>query len=512
MANKTPAQAAAKAARKQKKKDIKDFRSLASQAPKAARVTSMAPDLIGTEDVLGHYAASCITPFDGSAVGARVPAPYEARTVTAKLHTLFNPKCADVAAPYSFSCVLTASPIATIISNSGDLGAINGGTNCNIQVLNANPSVLDPVTGLTGRFINVTGYDHCRGATTAANLAKLFGQYRVVSCGFRVRVESSFTNTQGRLLVARAPASSVVPLINSSYWGDGSVPNNPSDIQLLTSVYANLGFPWVGDASLATHQQAYGDIADSILSFPDSLEVSLPSILESGFEFLCPKTSAMHTQFIHAQALGEYSVGEQSVIGTNMSNYGPDVAPGQTSNIGGLATGSTIPRLSDNSVAGFTNVALKFVGLSPTTTVSIETIYHLEGTPAAYDVTDPTMPIPTSMKSARASTAHVDEVNSVTGAMPMGRPADAPHTAVEQMVGAAMSCGVSPGGRVGSALSNAAGAVLGMVPGGGMLKRGASMLNAASGGALGNALKGAVSAPIAGAVGKLKNWWSSMWK
>jgi len=493
MAPKTPQQAAAKAARKQKKTDAKEFRSLAASLPKGVKALNMAPDLIGTDDVLGHYAASCISPFDGSAVGARVPAPYECRTVTAKLHTLFSPQPAtggDVST-YGFSVVLTASPIGTLLTHSPGLRGVIGGANCNFQAFNANQSYTP--SGAYERFVNISGYDFSRSATTAANLAKLFSQYRVVSCGFRVRVESSLTNTQGRLLIARAPAGPVVPLTNSSYWGSAGFPlpagtaGEIDDGELLASCYAAMGFPWQYNPGNNNPGYVAGDISDTILSFPDSMEVSLPSIMDSGFELLCPKTSALHTQFIHAQASGEYSVGEQSIVAGDMVLPGSDASPGLTSNIySGHA--STVPRVSDNSTAGFTNVALKFIGLGVGTQVSIETIFHLEGTPASYDVTDPTMPIPTSLKPAFAMTAHVDEVNAITGSMPMGRPADSPHIAVEHMLTAASTVGTSPGSRVGGALRNAGGALLNLVPGGGIIRSAGTAINNLTGGKLGQAI------------------------
>jgi len=483
---------ALKQQRKQKSKAAKQFVSLADAAPQGARVTNLGPELTGLDGVLGHYAAASVAPFSAAAVGARVPAPYEARTITAKLHTVFNP-VPNVQGAYGFSCVLTASPIATVLSHSRTLSAIDGGVNCNVQVLNANPAVVDPASVLANRWVNVTGNDWSRGATTAANLAKLFGQYRVVSCGFRVRVESSFTATSGRLLVARAPAGPVVPLTSSSYWGATGVPNEEDDADILKSFYAANGFPWSPDSD-ANAQFVTGDIAASILSFPDSLEVSLPSILETGYEFICPKTSALHTQFIHAQATGEYSVGEQSIVGTRMDVSGPDAAPGDSSLVGtppsdpGGGFAATVPRLSDNSTAGFTNIALKFVGLGAETRVSIETIYHLEGTPAVYDATDPNMPIPTSMKAARASSMHVDEVNSLAGTMPMGRPAG-DDTAAHHMMDAVQGAGSALSSRVGSAMRNAGASLLGMIPGGGVLRSAGGLLNTLTGGHLGNAAK-----------------------
>jgi hypothetical protein len=278
----------------------------------------------------------------------------------------------------------------------------------------------------------------------------------------------------------------------------GDTLNLAYNMNELKSVYAAMGFPAVPVSPAAATEHMFGsDLARSILSYPDSVEVSLPSIMDDGYEFICPKTSALHTQFIHAPAAGEANVGVQGVIASRQNDIGPKALNESKVTYFGAYTQNQhgdslaiVPSDGANATAGFTNVGLFFIGLGKDTQVSIETIYHLEGTPASYNMDDPLLPVPNSLATAKAAAAHVDEVNAVVGGLPMASKCS---DITSRLTGMAQSALGGVSAKVGSALKNAAGTMLGMIPGGGALKAGASMLNSVTGGAAGNALKSVVS-------------------
>lgn len=265
------------------------------------------------DDAVVHYLAACVAPFSEEAVGCRVPGPYEVRTRTTKLLV-----------PYQFTgasnadCIITANPMNSLYTGASGWSGGEASTNIN---------------GSLGAIMT---------AASESTLQGIYYQYRTVAFGIRVKCDSSYTSTSGRMFVAVVPSASILPM---AVTDSNPLPNRGS-------LYRTLGAP-IDSLSL---------VSASIVSFPVSMEFSLSEVLANGGVDICaPKSSPAHQNFLH---LGDGSVTP------DMANFN-------------LGTGVGTHYVSFDRAfnGGQSNILVRFDGLTTTSTITVEVVYHLEGSP-----------------------------------------------------------------------------------------------------------------------------------
>jgi len=351
---------------------------------------------VKADAALAHYAAACLYPFSEEAIGVRVPMPYEVRTRATHLLTPY--RCV-VPSTGIFDAIITPNAAYTLTSN---LGTWTGGVN--------NPITFGPQTLSGGSGVA----NYIAGNSSPTNLSGIYSSYRIVSMGVRIKSNSNYTVTQGRVFVA------VVP----------SLPNYPSFVNTSSSstagFYNALGAPCDTTTSLNA-------VSSSIISYPVAAEFSMSDLMEEGgVTIRVPKTSPRHQDFIG--------------LGTVNTGYGWDLT-GPTST-GGLTTGSSsvayangatftavtgIPAIDPYIIqtAGHSTVLIRGDGLSPSQIVEIEVIMHFEGEVAATNTTSSggLVPIDDSALCAYGTSVDIDRVNlavSKSELIKLGGPAQEP--------------------------------------------------------------------------------------
>jgi len=346
---------------------------------------------------LAHYAAACLYPFSEEAVGVRVPMPYEVRTRTTHLLTPY--RCV-VPSSGIFDAIITPNATYTLTSN---LGTWTGGVN--------NPITLGP-QALSG------GTDpayYIAGNSSPTNLSGIYSNMRIVSMGVRIKSNSNYTVTQGRIFVA------VVP----------SLPNYPSYVnsssKSVSGLYNAIGAPCDTTSGLNA-------VSSSIVSYPVSAEFAMSDLMEEGgVTIRVPKTSPRHQDFIG--------------LGTVNTGYGWDLTgPSSTA---GLAAGSLSVTYVNGTVtaspvtgipgvdpfviqtAGYSTVFIRGDGLSPSQIVEVEVIMHFEGEVAATNTTSSggLVPVDDSALCAYGTSVDIDRVNLAVGKselIKLGGPAQEP--------------------------------------------------------------------------------------
>lgn len=288
------------------------------QQPSRTVPRQMSAPASGGETSLTKYACALMHPFSPQAEGARYPEPYAAHTITRKLRMeyVISPSAAG-----DFDLIIEPHPLYSAFSTNG--------------TITGSPVVL----AVSGQPVGVNYF----GAITAANLATLYKSYRVVGWGVRVKANTDFTRSGGRLIAAVTPASQQLPtaLGNatsvSSFYDCFEVPHEPLGAGRIVST--------------------------SVLSLPRGHQLAVSELLsESGAEVTFPIVSAAATNFLEAQN----QTVEQGLVTYSATNTI------QTSTSIGFA-----------SASGHSQLMLRGVGLNTTSSANLvaEVIYHLEGIP-----------------------------------------------------------------------------------------------------------------------------------
>lgn len=325
-------------------------------------IVQRGPDAFSAD--LASYAAAQFFPFSDAAVGARVPEPYAVRTRTTRVVTPFR------VTPVGgvMDAIITPNVLNTVTSN---LGSWSGGA----------PAQLIAVTGAVTLTPDGQVPSNVLAVTNQANLAACYSNYRVVGCGVRIKTDSSYVNTAGRIFVA------VVPSMPSALAFVDSVAGIPD-------VYASLGAPFDGAVAAVNGQ---------IVSYPMADEFSVTQLMENGgVEIMIPKTSARAMDFlpgnIYTQNNGDGwqgfalqgSAGAALNGGTQFEGTSTTVAGNAqlksaghklngtwTNDYSNLARCGVDPNIY--STAGFSTVLIRGDGLDANTVLTVETVFHLEG-------------------------------------------------------------------------------------------------------------------------------------
>jgi len=305
------------------------------------------------------YVAAMLHPFGDAAAGARIPSPYAVRTATRRAVVPF---VFTAAADGALEGVFTPHPVYALFSGQSSTFSIGGG-------VNTTPAV--PAGGF-----QIPTY----GVVTLGTMASLCSSFRVVGWGVRFKVDSSMTNTQGRIFLATAPSQGTLPILANAannYFQDTTV----------------LGF--IADTTSTTQ-----GVSAAILSLETGQEFALGEIFEKGsVEAVGQKTSPACMNFqagnftASAQATGDVlSVTATTGIGITQSvNWG--------------------------HTDGHNHIAFRCEGLASGQKLIAEYVVHVEYQPVIYNPTSNAL-IEDSTDTAVSLTDIVDKIHAATSAMP----------------------------------------------------------------------------------------------
>lgn len=310
-------------------------------------------------------------PFDKRAEGVRICDSYAFPTATYHLKgtaTLVSP-----AATTSGSVLVYANPLYSYVdlSNNSFVGASFTST-----------TSMNPYSSNTGIF----------GAASAASLNNVLDTYRVVCCGFKIRVQAPELTRTGRLMIAPVVIGRSIPGIGA-LTTQVLLPTDGAAVRLLgglTPAEAN---------------------SSGIIQLPGAFETSLNDLAVKDI-LLLPKPSAPAWQTFHTTA-------------TN-TTFNATVVDGDSS--GYNTAGAAI--ITDNSdtidCSGWSGFIVHFEGLpaAATPVIDIEYIYHVEGTPQINGI-NTFAPVPSGMTMSSISSIAFNRVMDYASRLPWGRMVDA---------------------------------------------------------------------------------------
>lgn len=267
----------------------------------------------GLHPQAARYGHALINPFSRAAEGARVPQPFAVHSATRKLHTSFT---VTTDANGAFDAAIQSHPIHTAWTTRSSL---TGGSSTTAQNCPA---------GLV-----------CRGLMPSlAAIAAIASTYRVVATGLRIKPNTDFTRSGGRIYFATLPASQAQP----TAFDLGTT---------LASAFNAIELPTDGT-----------NITPNIINLPRAGQVSLTELLaEGGLEIAIPIVSPSAWDFLDGTNQGN----EQGVVYTSTGG-----AAVKTFGNGAYTTN------------GFGQILLVGEGMQASTPVlTLEIIMHIEYTP-----------------------------------------------------------------------------------------------------------------------------------
>lgn len=309
-------------------------------------------------------------PFHPAAEGCRIPDNYAFPTATYKLKGTIS-----VVSPNGVTAggiALLPHPVISYIDLSG--GVFTG-------------AAFTGSTSMSQYSVSTSIY----GATNPTNLAGVLTTYRVVACGWKVRVQMQELDRTGRLMFAPIPMARDMPGYNALNL---QVPTPTS--AAASRILAGLSAPVA--------------VSSAILGLPGAQEWSLPDMGAKDV-LLISKPCAPNSKTFHTAIGG---------IGYNAAYNS-----GETT----LSTPAGVFYTADSSdlldASGLTGYLLHFEGTPNSTkpVIDIEYIYHLEGTPIITSAT--TFPIPSGNVVGVVAPALYDRAVELAAKLPWGRMIDA---------------------------------------------------------------------------------------
>jgi hypothetical protein len=277
---------------------------------------------------LRRYELALSDPFHPDAVGAQIPDMWSAPTIP--YHTQGTMTISSNASGVA-SVVLTGNPLYSLIDMTTD------------SVSNAN-------VGMQQQGASLDIY----GATSIGQLSANLSSCRVVAVGYRMKNQIPPTTATGRLIVASIPTVGHPPGINLA--GNGGVSN--------TTVFQTMSGVILQNDGYTTTTTG---IPSSILSFPESIETTIQSIISTSVEARIKPITPQAFQF------------HSTNLVTAVSSTGKSATE--------IFTVNDVPTYYDNeevvNYEGMNMLLLRFEGLPANTVVAeIDFIFHLEGAPS----------------------------------------------------------------------------------------------------------------------------------
>jgi len=319
--------------------NLKASRKQRSNRPRANPAPSPAPSA-GAGLHVNKYAMALIHPFTLEAEGVRVPEPYAQPTVTYKFRRIVE-----------LTTSATGALDYAIFPNLSFCAAQYQGTSVGLTT--------GVVTNLPA---GVTVY------SSGANIGTMLRQYRVVAFGARLKSNTTFANTTGRVYAARVPSARDFPAV--------AVPAGTT----LAEYSDMMSVPIDGTG-----------ITASINALPGSAQYTLSELhQESGVEFTTHPVSPAAIDFLDA------------VLQTKESQTGVAV-----NYQAGFYSGS-----------GWQSILITGNGLPNSSQVlTLELVYHVEGIPLVTSATGGAM-IPSGMVAAVGSHSALSAVHSHVSQLP----------------------------------------------------------------------------------------------
>lgn len=320
------------------------------------------------EEGVTTFAHALSDPFAPSAMGCKVPDPFPFPTQSFHLHQ--TTVVGTEALTTSGGVVLLPNPIFSMI----DLQHVNDVTK--------NSVISSAMTRYSVSSANLN--NGLFAASSIGAMSDAMESYRVVSWGIKVSNLQPELSATGRVIVAMLPIGDTVPT-----YGDLN-----STGFLVGGILPVFGVP----ASVLK--------SSAILQLPTGLEFTVGDLLHGDLEFSGMYTNSCFWEFKIPQPNGDLFNGYST---------GDEVSVLQST---GIASQSTIGYKDPTRMRGGVGIVLYFEGIPASTSAfQIETIYHLEGTPAISS-NSATNPVPSnSGKPFIGSTNDVERglacVNSV---------------------------------------------------------------------------------------------------
>jgi len=320
------------------------------------------------EEGLSTFAHALSDPFAPSSLGCRVPDPFPFPTQSFHLHQ--TTVIGTEAATTSGGIVVLPNPIFSMI----DLQHVIDTTK--------NSVISSAMTRYSATTSNVNNGLFASSGIGA--MSDAMESFRVVSWGIKISNLQPELSATGRIIIAMLPIADAVPTYSDI--------NNTGF--LVTGILPVMGVP----ASVLK--------SSALLQLPTGLEFTVGDLLHGDLEFSGMYTSNSFWEFKLPQANGEVFTGFQT---------GDEVS---VLTSGGTVSTSSVGYKDPTRMRGGVGIVLYFEGVPVNTSAfQIETIYHLEGTPAISS-NSATNPVPSNQgKPYIGSTNDVERglacVNSV---------------------------------------------------------------------------------------------------
>jgi len=274
-----------------------------------------------------NFLLSLVSPFCPEAYGTRVPDPFPFPTVT---HHLRQTTVIGAAAGHNNGCaIFLPSPVFSIIDGTG-LGGNRG-----VQATSMAPFGAGGIQ------------QHIYKSTTNVNLNATYGSYRTVSWGIKISNLQTQLAATGRIFIAMIPI------------GD-SVPSEP-ELQNSADLVGTLKPVFGTDLSVVA--------SSNILQLPSAQQFAVSDLLHGDLE-----VSGMYTN----SSFWQFKTTDTNGVPYTLHRAGDSFQ--QNTGTGAItASGYKDP----NRMPGGCAIVVYFEGLpsGATNSFSVESIYHLEGSP-----------------------------------------------------------------------------------------------------------------------------------
>lgn len=273
-------------------------------------------------------------PFDNSAFGAKVSDPQSRYTDTYKIHSEF--KAVAPSGTTTAAYIFKPNPFFSVIDAQSWAGGVS--------------------TSSASGWVQHANNAYFWGATTPSTLSATMTNYRIVSHGIRIRLETPQNYATGRMIVTRAPRGRADPpysTLNSFVFAAANQTTSNWPLTTYPLLLANSPY---------------------LLETPESVEFSMINLI--GQDLMIVNRPNAMSAFEFCQ-LGN----GVNINATQSYTPGNEVLTTAT----GVIAGYSYP---DNT-AGWDDVYVYFDGLpnSAVPIVNFEIIYHLEGCPSITSTT-----------------------------------------------------------------------------------------------------------------------------